>query len=130
MGDPAYELLPWLIKDYPGQGIRRDKHLFNEALNSARVVVEMAFGRLKGRWRILLKRCDIFYTFMPQIVGACCALHNLIEAFGESFPRHWTPTAAELNEYQQPSHFAPHNTLDSLAGSDIRDALCFYKNQN
>lgn len=67
---------------------------------------------------------------MPQVVGACCALHNLIEACGESFPRHWTPTPAELLEYQQPSNFAPHNALDSLAGSQIRDTLCWYKNHN
>lgn len=94
------------------------------------MVVEQAFGRLKGRWRILLKRCDIFYTFMPAVVGACCALHNLIEGCGEPFPRHWTPSVADLLLYQQPAHFAPHNALDSLLGSEIRDALCWYKNQN
>lgn len=76
----------------------------------------MAFGRLKGRWIILLKRCDIFYTFMPQVVGPCCALHNLIEGCGEPFRRHWTSSAADHLDYQQPNNFAPHNALDSLAG--------------
>lgn len=65
---------------------------------------------------------------MPQVVGACCVLHNMIEACGEPLPRHWTSSAADLLLYQQPRHFAPYNALDSVAGSEIRDALCWYKN--
>lgn len=48
IGDPAYPLLPWLIKGYPG-AVTVEQDSFNVYLNSARVVVEMAFGRLRGR---------------------------------------------------------------------------------
>lgn len=81
----------------------------------------MASGQLKGRFRIFQSAiCDIFYTFLPQAVGASCALHNLIEAYGKHFVV--IPSAADLLDYQQQNIFAPHNALDSLVGSEIRDA--------
>ena len=54
LGDP---LLTWLMKAFPnnGQLSQQQKH-FNYRLSRARVVVEHCYGRLKGRWRCLLKR--------------------------------------------------------------------------
>lgn len=50
--DPAYPMLPWLIKGYPGTGLSAEEESFNVHLSSARIFVEIAFGRLKARWRI------------------------------------------------------------------------------
>lgn len=130
IGDPAYELQPWLMKDYPGKNLSADKHNFNQALNSARVNVEMAFGRLKGRFRMLLKRSDIDYTFMPQVVAACCTLHNLIEDNKEHFPPRWMPGIQDLSLYPQPDPII-QNQFDSYQGKDVRDALKdLLKNRN
>lgn len=77
IGDPAYPLLDWLIKGYTrARGLTAEESSFNIHLSVARTCVEKAFGRLKARWRILLKRMDVHYTFCPYIIVTCCALHN------------------------------------------------------
>jgi len=41
------------------------------------MAVERAFGMLKGRWRILLKKIDMPLRNLPDIVIASLCLHNL-----------------------------------------------------
>ena len=56
LGDPAYPLLPWLMKPYLDNSSTTSKErLFNYRQSRSRMVVENAFGRLKGRWHCLLK---------------------------------------------------------------------------
>ncbi|KAL2098342.1 hypothetical protein ACEWY4_007549 [Coilia grayii] len=56
LGDPAYPLLEWLIKGYTkSPRLTPQQESFNVYLNAARTCVEIAFGGLKARWRILLK---------------------------------------------------------------------------
>ena len=90
LGDPAYPLLRWLMKGFPDSGnlTRAEKH-FNYRLSKARVIVEHTYGRLKGRWRCLLKRLDVSTASVPGLVGACCVLHNLCEMHGDSFDQEW-----------------------------------------
>ena len=56
-----------------------------QKLSSASQVVEQAFGRLKHRWRCLLKRCDAGVDNAIKIIGACVTLHNICEMRGEFF---------------------------------------------
>ncbi|CAM4672765.1 unnamed protein product [Caretta caretta] len=88
LGDPAYPLMPWLMKPYTGT-LDRSKELFNYRLSNRRMVVECAFGCLKGCWRSLLTRSDLSKTSIPIVIAACCVLHNLCESKGEMFMAGW-----------------------------------------
>lgn len=82
IGDAAYPLLPWLIKPFP-QTADRAKLSFNMKLSSTRMVVERAFGQLKGRFRILLKQQDTSLKNRCNVVTACCILHNFCLTEGD-----------------------------------------------
>ena len=82
LGDPAYPLLTWLMKAFSDNGsLSHDQKTFNYRLSRARVVVEHAYGRLKGRWRCLLKRNDIQVQEVPNLVASCCVLHNICDTW-------------------------------------------------
>ena len=86
LGDGAYPLLPWLLKPYPITVIlNRSQRRFNKTLSSARSTVERAFGLLKARWRILLKRLDNKFCNIPEVILTCCILHNFCQQAGEEF---------------------------------------------
>ena len=78
IGDPAYPLTPYCMKEYTSCNTNAQV-IFNNMLRSARNQVECAFGRLKARWSILTKPIDIKLTHIPTIVYACFVLHNFCE---------------------------------------------------
>lgn len=125
IGDPAYPLLDWVLKDYP-RSDHADRESFNVYLNLARVKVEHAFGRLKGRWRILLKRIDLDHKFVPEIVAAVCTLHNFVEHEKEKFDNNWLHDvqASDL-VYNQPV-VSTTRERDLFTATTIRDHIKNY----
>ena len=64
-------------------------HTWKIQQSRAQMVVENAFGHLKGRWRCLLKRIDAHVANVSSIVGACVVLHNMCEVNGDYCLQEW-----------------------------------------
>lgn len=125
VGDPAYPLLNWLIKPYNESGnLTREQKYFNKKLSKARVSVECAFGRLKGRWRCIRKRLDVNLENVQNIVAACCVLHNICETQGERFQNEWYTCD---NTCDSPSVMENRNVLGP---NQIREALTAFFSQD
>lgn len=78
--------------------------------------IERAFGMLKGRWRILLKRVDVHLKNVPKLVSTCLVLHNICIIFGDSF---WK------TEWMQEATDKVHNGLSAgkLVGTSTQERL-------
>ncbi|KAJ8018434.1 Protein ANTAGONIST OF LIKE HETEROCHROMATIN PROTEIN 1 [Holothuria leucospilota] len=122
LGDAAYPLLPWLMKGFSDAGqLTREQQEFNYRLSRARMVVECAFGRLKARWRCLLKRNDSDISKIPTLVFACCILHNICEEMGDPI----NPVWLEEHEAVGRVAFAANNNRHP-GGEAIRRTLVQY----
>ncbi|EMP25875.1 hypothetical protein UY3_17048 [Chelonia mydas] len=95
LGDPAYPLMPWLMKPNTGT-LDSSKDQFNYRLSKCRTVVECAFGCLKVRWCSLLTRLDLSTSNIPIVIAACCVLHNICESKRETFMAGWEVEATRL----------------------------------
>ena len=126
IADAAYPLLPWIMKPFPDNGnLPRDKSHFNYRLSRARMVVENAFGRLKGRWRCLLKQNEANIERMNNIVATCCVLHNICEVFQEDFDPELLQET-ELAEEPRAQALNPAENDASKNATDVRKALIEY----
>ena len=105
VGDAAYPCRPWMLAPLKGHkdGLSREEYHWNYVQSSTRMCVERAFGMLKGRWRILLKRVDVHLKNVPDLVSTCLLLHNICIIFGDIFLK---------NEWLQE---ATHEVHDRLA---------------
>ena len=98
---------------------------YNYRQSRARMVVENAFGRLKGRWRCLLKRMDFKLQNVPPIVSSCVVLHNICEMYGDTCREEWI-------DHTPPDESVPVRTIIPTGNSEahiIRDAIMHYLNQ-
>ena len=55
------------------------------------MVIENAFGQLKGHWRCLLKRVVFKLENVPAVVATCAVLHNVCEMYGDNYCDEWAP---------------------------------------
>ena len=125
IGDSAYPLLPWLMKPFPHNGTLSDpEKRFNYHLSRARIVVENAFGRLKARWRRLLKQNEMSVRNVPSVIHACCILHNMLEIRKEMFMESWLDQCTVLAQPTSRAVVAiPNNRAKQMKSTKVQ-TLC------
>ena len=92
----------------------------------ARIVTEIAYGRLKARWHRLLKRNDMNIDNIPHVITAACVLQNICEVHYEHFNDAWLQTEGE---YIEPDTVTSRDIPTGLP-QDIRNALVQYFQNN
>ena len=88
LGYSAYPSRSYLLKFFKASVTNprfNDKKIFDESVNSGRVVIEHAFGALKSRWRIL-KHFNISMDKAATVTLTYCVLHNFCKIYGERVP--------------------------------------------
>ena len=127
VADSAYPLLPWLLKPFINHGsLTQDQKNFNYHLSRARIVSENAFGRLKARWCRLIKQNDMQVASVPNVVVACCILHNICEIHCEEFDNAWIQESAQQSQRLQQPTDIPHQGGGETDPDKIRDTLVKY----
>nr|XP_006137619.1 protein ALP1-like isoform X2 [Pelodiscus sinensis] len=76
VGDAAYPQMLWLMKPYT-RHLDPIRECFNARHSGACMVVEGIFGHLKVRFHCLRTQLDVGKRNIPQVMAACCVLHNI-----------------------------------------------------
>ena len=92
VADAGFPLSATCMKYYKGNCLPPPKHSFNYSLIRTRRVVEQAFGRLQGRWKVKNGHCNANDpVFVRQVAIVCCGLHNVCERHQCPFESGWLP---------------------------------------
>ena len=90
IGDSAYGLQGFRVPPYCDRGnLTQSEVKFNKVLRKTRVVVENAFGRLKGCFRCMAKRLALSVPNACITISACCVPHNFCKLMKEQFNEQW-----------------------------------------
>ena len=124
--DTEYFLENWLLKPCSDRGnLIPDEARLNFALSSIRVVVENAFGCLKGRFQRIEKRLDTTLEHIVNIVTTCCILHNFCIITKQRFLHKWLQQT-EVDLVNTSRYDEAVNEAESIR-SAIRDYLAHHR---
>jgi hypothetical protein len=78
LGDGAFSSSPFMLTPYRNNNLTSSVQLYNFCFSSTRFFVEEASGRLKNRFRVLLRAMQCSHARACKIIYCCVLLHNLI----------------------------------------------------
>jgi hypothetical protein len=124
VGDSAFPLGPHMQKIFsrPTPEEDSDKGRFNRRVINPRRLIEMTFGRLKGRW--VFCRRIVFYgdpNFVRTGIEVCCARHNFLEDRDVLMPEDF-----DEDKVEDLADMMPEDIEDvdiRLGGDAVRDIL-------
>ena len=113
------------MKCFDGDNLLSQQMSLNHCVIRTRRVVEQAFGRLKGRWHVLVDSYSCDPDFASNVALLCCALHNVCERSNCPFEDSWLPAARVVPAAGGHNYNVgpPDAQLQALA---VRDALSRY----
>lgn len=106
LADSAFGLYTWQMTPYKGDngsGTSPERR-YNHVHSSARVVVEHSFGRLKGRFRLLLRTHRTSWKQGARTVMAAMVLHNFLGIEHDLFVDEWADGVDELQDVFDSGH--------------------------
>ena len=113
-----------IMKEFPGGGNTVQQQYFGYRLSSARMVIECAFGRLKGRFGALRREMDINIDDLLIVIHACFVLHNFCEINNDYIPQEDVDRAIQYdNEFQPPTSSPGRQQSTEAQSKKIRDAF-------
>ncbi|KAL1214465.1 Protein ALP1-like [Cardamine amara subsp. amara] len=97
LGDSCLPLLPWLVTPYNEED--ESCREFNNVIHSALNTVEIAFAKVRARWRILNKKWKPeTIEFLPFVITTGCLLHNFLVSSGDDSQEECVNGAGDVNE--------------------------------
>lgn len=79
VGDEAYPLKTYLVRNYPQKKLGPEEEIYNKRLTNARQFVECAFGILSSKWRLLLEAIEVNPDRVDVIIKCICLFHNIMK---------------------------------------------------